>query len=80
MMHDLMKQTLLSLCGLCLGWPVCAQTEAAGSSTNNWTLQACLDYALAHNVQLKKLNASTESARIGVNEAMRPSCPRCRPA
>ena len=64
-----LSKTLLPLCGLCLGWPVCAQTEAAGSSTNNWTLQACLDYALAHNVQLKKLSASTESARIGVNEA-----------
>ena len=64
-----MKKTLLPLCGLCCGLPIGAQTEAAGSSTNSWSLQACLDYALAHNVQLKKLNASTESARIGVNEA-----------
>ena len=68
-MKQIVKKTLLPLCGLCLGLPLCAQTEAAPDSTPNWTLQACLDYALAHNVQLKKNQATTASARVSVLEA-----------
>lgn len=35
----------------------------------HWTLQQCIDYAVAHNVQLLKYRASEQSAAVNVTEA-----------
>ncbi len=43
--------------------PLCAQ------ESGKWTLQQCIDYALAHNVQLLKSQATEQSRAIDVTEA-----------
>lgn len=47
-----------------LGMSAAAQT-AAGT----WTLQDCIDHALKNNIQLKRQQAATQTAQVGVSEA-----------
>ena len=43
--------------------------SAQEASSKAWTLQQCIDYALAHNVQLKKNHAAEQTAAVNVSEA-----------
>ena len=43
--------------------------SAQKASYKAWTLQQCIDYALAHNVQLKKNLAAEQTAAVNVSEA-----------
>ncbi len=42
---------------------------ATAQTQNKWTLQQCLDYALSHNIQIQKNQASVRSAQIDLLEA-----------
>lgn len=48
-----------------------ALLAVAGNAQTNgmWTLKACIDYAMAHNVQLLKSAATEKSASVDVSEA-----------
>ena len=47
-----------------LGVSATAQNSAA-----TWTLQDCINHALQNNIQLKKQQAATQTAQVGVSEA-----------
>ena len=61
-MHKIRKKCLAASLAL-LPWVGMAQTNGV------WTLQNCIDYAVAHNVQLLKSAAAEQSASVDVAEA-----------
>lgn len=61
-----LKRILLPLLALFAALSVAAQSEQL---PRQWSLQACIDYALAHNVQLLKSRAGEQTAAINVTEA-----------
>lgn len=60
------KKVITALSGALMAMPLMAQSDALPTQ---WTLQQCIDYALAHNVQLLKSRATQQSAAIDVTEA-----------
>lgn len=58
-----MKRTLIAIATLATSLTLSAQTTA------KWTLQQCIDYAIAHNIQIQKNYASVRSAQIDLLEA-----------
>lgn len=46
----------------------CLSAPVAGGD-GGWTLQQCVDYALAHNIRLRKDRAAVESAEVTLREA-----------
>lgn len=66
-MHKIRKKCLMASFAL-LPCTVMAQTNGV------WTLQNCIDYAVAHNVQLLKSVAAEQSASVDVAEARRVYC------
>lgn len=50
-------------------FPVCAIAQTTEEGNKAWTLQQCIDYALAHNVQLLQNRAKEESSAIDITEA-----------
>lgn len=58
------RRTLTLIASAMLGLSAVAQTNAG-----TWTLQDCINYALQNNIQLKKQQAATQSARVSVSEA-----------
>ncbi len=61
-----MKMKFLTVAFL-IAFPACCLTaqDAAGA----WTLKDCIDYALSHNIQLKKNAASEQTADISLKQA-----------
>ncbi|MBO5698501.1 MAG: TolC family protein [Bacteroidaceae bacterium] len=43
--------------------------SALQAQEEGWTLQQCMDYALKHNISLKKSKASEQSSEVSLNEA-----------
>ncbi len=41
----------------------------------NWTLRDCIEYALKHNIQIKKQEISTEQQKVDLNSAMNQKLP-----
>lgn len=62
-----MRRKHILLAALMAILPGGASAQEASSKT--WTLQQCIDYALAHNVQLKKNHAAEQTAAVNVSEA-----------
>lgn len=53
-----------------LVWAVSAMVSGLSAQTARvWTLRDCIDYALEHNIQLKKAKATAQSAGIDLVEA-----------
>ena len=44
-------------------------SSASSGHSGAWTLRECIDYALEHNLQIRKNNANVESSKIDVLEA-----------
>lgn len=63
-----MKHVASKMLGLTLLWPLGMQAQSAQDGAR-WTLQQCVDYALAHNVQLLKLQTAEQTADVNVREA-----------
>lgn len=61
-MHTIRKKCLVASLAI-LPWMGMAQTNGV------WSLQECIDYAVAHNVQLLKNITSEQSANVNVVEA-----------
>lgn len=69
-MNKSSKTAACVLLALASGLSALAQTEAAGRTLpSRFTLQQCMDYALAHNVQLQKNRTTARSAEVDVTEA-----------
>lgn len=58
-----MKRTLFAV-GLFV-----ASLAASAQTAQKWTLQQCIDYAVAHNIQIQKNYASVRSAQVDLLEA-----------
>ena len=58
------RRTLTLIVSAMLGLSAMAQT-----TSGTWTLQDCISYALQNNIQLKRQQAATQSARVSVSEA-----------
>lgn len=58
-----MKKTLFAV-GL-----FAASLAASAQTAQKWTLQQCIDYAVAHNIQIQKNYASVRSAQVDLLEA-----------
>ncbi len=69
-MQPLLKGAATALTALLftLGQPLRAQDSTAVLPAQ-WTLGQCIDYAVSHNVQLRKSRASEQTAAINVTEA-----------
>lgn len=52
-----------------VGLPMTARAQSSDTSEGAWTLQACIDYALAHNVQLLKNRQTEQSNAVDLVEA-----------
>lgn len=61
-----MKQYMLILFSLLLLFPYGMQAQEKPSQ---WTLKSCLDYALAHNIQVKKSKIALEESKVDTKTA-----------
>lgn len=50
-------------------WLLLAGTPAPGQTGRTWSLEDCIDHALAHNIQLRRARLNAQSSATDVKEA-----------
>ena len=57
-------RTMISILAMLAAGTLCAQT-----TSKVWTLAECIDYALEHNIEIKRLELGVDNSEIGLSES-----------
>lgn len=69
MMNRNVKQWMATAVGLVWGCCLMAQTDSTSVTPTQWDLKSCIDYALKHNISVKKGRLQAQSSDIDVKTA-----------
>ena len=69
MMNRNVKQWMATAVGLVWGCCLMAQTDSTSVTPTQWDLKSCIDYALKHNISVRKGRLQAQSSDIDVKTA-----------
>lgn len=69
MMNRNVKQWMATAVGLVWGCCLMAQTDSTSVTPTQWDLKSCIDYALKHNISVKKGRLQAQSSDVDVKTA-----------
>ena len=64
-------RTMISILAMLAAGTLCAQT-----TSKVWTLEECIDYALEHNIEIKRQELGVDNSEIGLSESRWDYAPR----